>query len=177
MNSKQQVLSMAIVAAAVFSIGMSATLVNTAYAEQKFTATLSGDQEVPPVTSSGKGWAWIKPMEESAWFKVNVTGLDKVTGAHIHEAKSGENGDVVVTLFKADSPTGPKDGTLAEGNFTASDLEGSMKGKTLSDLVTAMKNGETYVNVHTEANPKGEIRGQLSMGNDGMEMSNSTMMK
>lgn len=178
MNSKIHLLSTLILIGAVFSIGMSATLYNAGYAEeQKFTAKLSGDQEVPPVTTSGKGWAWVNPMEESVWFKVNVTGLDKVTAAHIHSAKSGENGDVVVTLFKSDSPTGPKDGALAEGNFTATDLEGPMKGKTLSDLVTAMKNGETYVNVHTEANPKGEIRGQLAMGNDDMAMSNSTMMK
>ena len=132
----------------------------------KIHSKLSGDQEVPPVTSSAKGWAWVTPGEESGWFKVNVTGIDKVTAAHIHNAKSGENGDVVVTLFKSESPTGPKDGILVEGNFTASNLEGPMKGKELSDLATAMKNGETYVNVHTEANPKGEIRGQLEMGND-----------
>ncbi|MBC8156651.1 CHRD domain-containing protein [Armatimonadetes bacterium] len=169
MNQTIYLLSAVVLVAAVFSIGMSATLVNMGYAqaqEQKFTAKLSGDQEVPPVTSSAKGWAWVTPGEESGWFKVNVTGIDKVTAAHIHNAKSGENGDVVVTLFKSESPTGPKDGILVEGNFTASDLEGPMKGKELSDLATAMKNGETYVNVHTEANPKGEIRGQLEMGND-----------
>lgn len=165
MNSKIHLLSTLILVGAVFSIGMSATLYNMGYAqEQKFTATLGGDQEVPPVTTSAKGWAWVNPMEESVWFKVNVTELDKITAAHIHNAKSGGNGDVVATLFKSDSPTGPKDGILAEGNFTATDLEGPMKGKALSDLVTAMKNGETYVNVHTEANPNGEIRGHLEMG-------------
>lgn len=163
---------------AVISIGMTATVNNMVHAEeQKFAATLSGDQEVPAVTSSAKGWAWVNPSEESVWFKVNVTGIDKVTGAHIHHAKSGENGDVVVGLFKSDSPTGPKDDTLAEGNFTAADLVGPLKGKILSDLVTAMKNGETYVNVHTEANPNGEIRGQLEMANDDMKMSDSSMME
>jgi hypothetical protein len=153
-------------AVAVFSIGMTTTLLNAVYAqEQKFTASLSGDQEVPPVTSAAKGWAWVNPMGESAWYKVNVTGIDKVTMAHIHSAKIGENGDVVVILFRADTPSAPMDGTLAEGNFTAADLQGPLAGKTLSDLVTAMQNGETYVNVHTEANPNGEIRGQLSMAN------------
>lgn len=178
MKPNINLLSAVVLIGAVFSIGMSAAMVSMVHAEkQKFTATLSGEQEVPPVTTSAKGWAWVNPMEESGWFKVNVTGIDKVTAAHIHNAKSGENGDVVVTLFKSDSPTGPKDGILAEGNFTAADLEGSMKGKALSDLVTAMKNGETYVNVHTEANPNGEIRGQLEMGNDTMKMSDSSMMK
>jgi hypothetical protein len=37
-----------------------------------------------------------------------------------------------------------------------------MTGKQLTDLATAMSNGETYVNVHTEQNPDGEIRGQIS---------------
>ncbi len=178
MNSSIRILSAVILVGAVLSIGMSAILVNAGHAEeQKFTAKLTGDQEVPPVTSSAEGWAWVSPMEESVWYKINVTGIDKVTAAHIHHAKSGENGEVVVTLFKADSPTGPKDDTLAEGNFTASDLEGPLKGKALSDLADAMKNGETYVNVHTEANKNGEIRGQLAMGDEAMTMSNSTMMK
>jgi CHRD domain len=41
-------------------------------------------------------------------------------------------------------------------------LEGPLAGKQLSDLITMINNGDAYVNVHTEANPKGEIRGQLS---------------
>lgn len=177
MNSNIRLLSALVLMGAVISIGMTATVNNMVHAEeQKFAATLSGDQEVPAVTSSAEGWAWVNPSEESVWFKVNVTGIDKVTGAHIHHAKSGVNGEVVVALFKSDSPTGPKDGILAEGNFTAADLVGPLKGKALSDLATEMKNGMTYVNVHTEANPNGEIRGQLEMANDDMKMSDSSMM-
>jgi hypothetical protein len=48
------------------------------------------------------------------------------------------------------------------GSITADKLEGPMAGKQLSDLTTAMSNGETYVNIHTEQNPNGEIRGQIS---------------
>ena len=40
-------------------------------------------------------------------------------------------------------------------------LEGPMKGKQSSDLATAMSNGSTYVNVHTEQHPNCEIRGQI----------------
>ena len=36
-----------------------------------------------------------------------------------------------------------------------------MQGKPMSDLIAAMNNGSTYINVHTEQNPEGEIRGQL----------------
>ncbi len=157
--------------AAVFSIGMTTTLLNAAYAqEQKFTASLSGSQEVPPNTSTAKGWAWFKPMGDNVWYKVNVTGIDKVTMAHIHGAKAGENGDPIAML----QISGTTNDTLAQGNITSSDLMGSLAGKSISDLVSKMQSGETYVNVHTDANPNGEIRGQISIANATM-MSNSTM--
>jgi len=52
---------------------------------------------------------------------------------------------------------------LASGNITADMLEESMACKQIANLTTAMKNGETYVNVHTQQNPSGEIRGQIIM--------------
>ncbi|HEX9317492.1 MAG TPA: CHRD domain-containing protein, partial [Nitrososphaeraceae archaeon] len=98
--------------------------------------------------------------------------IDKVTMAHIHNAKAGENGDPVAMLQIAKSG-GP---TLAEGNITASDLMGSLAGKSISDLVAKMQSGETYVNVHTDANPNGEIRGQIEMANATTMASNSSMI-
>lgn len=133
--------------------------------EQKFTAKLSGKEEVPPNDSAAAGWAWIKPMNDTVGYQVNVTDIDKVKAAHIHSGKTGENGPVVVALFTSDTPTEVKNGSLAQGNFTATDLEGPMEGKALTDLVTAMTSGETYVNVHSEDFPDGEIRGQLMMTN------------
>ena len=50
-------------------------------------------------------------------------------------------------------------GKLASGNITADMLDESMAGKQIANLTTAMKNSETYVNVHTQQNPSGEIRG------------------
>lgn len=44
-----------------------------------------------------------------------------------------------------------------------------MAGKQLTDLTTAMSIGETYVNVHSEQNPDGGIRGQI-MGSSGSAM-------
>lgn len=81
-----------------------------------------------------------------------------MTQGHIHSAAEGENGPIVVTLFNFDSPQSE---VLQNSNFTASNLEGPMQGKTMSDLIAAMQNGTTYVNVHTEQNPEGEIREQL----------------
>ena len=157
--------------AIVISVGAVSILAISVYAqEQKFSASLSGSQEVPPNTSTAKGWAWLKPMGDTVWYKVNATGIDKVTMAHIHNAKTGENGDPIAMLQIAKS-SGP---TLAQGNITGSDLMGSLAGKSIADLVAKMQSGETYVNVHTDANPNGEIRGQIEMANATM-MSNSTM--
>src|SRR5687768_3674994 len=128
--------------------------------EQKFIAELSGKEEVPPNESPSSGFAWLKITNDEIRFEVNVTDMDKVNAAHIHLAEAGKNGPVVLTLFMG-GPTEQVNGTIGEANVTASNLEGPMKGKDVTDLVTAMKNGATYVNVHTTDFPNGEIRGQL----------------
>jgi hypothetical protein len=96
---------------------------------------------------------------ESAEYSVNATNIQGVTAGHIHSGKQGENGPIVVTLFKNESPTNEVSET---GSITADKLERPMAGKQLTDLVTAMNNGTTYVNIHTEQNPNGGIRGQIT---------------
>lgn len=128
--------------------------------EQKFTAKLSGKEEVPPNESPSTGLAWVKITDDQLGYEVNVTDMDKVNAAHIHLGEAGKNGPVILTLFQG-GPTEQVNGTVGEANVTASNLDGPMKGKAITDLVTAMKNGTTYVNVHTTDFPNGEIRGQL----------------
>ena len=89
--------------------------------------------------------------------------MDKVTMAHIHQGKVGENGPPVVWLFNSSSnPSGPMNGMLSQGKITSNDLVGPLKGKQMSDLVKLINDGQAYANVHTQPNPKGEIRGQIS---------------
>jgi hypothetical protein len=64
----------------------------------------------------------------------------------------------VVTLFKYDSP---RNEVLETGTITADKLEGPMMGKQLSDPALAGAHGTLYINIHTEQNPNGEIRGQI----------------
>jgi hypothetical protein len=163
--------SLTILMAVILSICAASILGTSIYAqEQKFTASLSGSQEVPPNAATAKGWAWFKPMGDTVSYKVNATGISGVSMAHIHNAKAGENGDPVAML-QIKEANGP---IIAEGNITSSDLMGSLAGKSISDLVAKIQSGETYVNVHTGANPNGEIRGQLEMANSTVA-SNSTM--
>jgi hypothetical protein len=131
-----------------------------------FNVQLSGSEEVPPVDTQATGSAEFKaPHFDNIGYSVNVSNIDKVTAAHIHSGKTGENGPIVVTLFKTESPSSESmNGILTSGNITNADLEGPMAGKTLIDLNKAMELGETYVNVHTEEHPNGEIRGQIKGG-------------
>jgi hypothetical protein len=89
-----------------------------------------------------------------------VTGVSNVTSISINSGNVGENGPVIVTLFEPNATADFSNDVQAEGTITSADLEGPMQGKEISDLVSAMGSGVTYVNVLTQANPEGEIRGQ-----------------
>lgn len=132
--------------------------------QQKFTAKMTGSEEVPPKNTKATGTAEFNVSADGKTlnYKVSVNGISSVTMAHIHSGKKGINGPVVVTLFHSTNPTGPMSGVLSQGNATSSNLEGPLKGKQMSDLVNLIKSGGAYANVHTTQNPKGEIRGQIS---------------
>jgi hypothetical protein len=78
-----------------------------------------------------------------------------VTAAHIHVGDAGENGPVVTLLFGPGDTT--KNGTLAEGTITA----GNLVAGSMADLADVLRGGFAYVNVHSTANPSGEVRGQV----------------
>lgn len=150
----------AVFTVALASIGITTNdLTRSAFAQdQKFTATLSGQDEVPPTNSQATGMAEFTVIGDSVGYTVNASNMQGVTAGHIHSGKQGENGPVVVTLFKNESPSNEVSET---GSITPDKLEGPMAGKQLTDLASAMSNGDTYVNIHTEQNPNGDIRGQL----------------
>ena len=132
------------------------------FANHEFAANLTGQQEVPPVDTQGVGEAIfvpIQPGNETIDFYVNATGIQAVTQAHIHSGSPGENGPIVVTLFTL-NPV--QNGVSINGSIAANNLEGPMQGKTVAELIDAIKSNTTYVNVHTEENPEGELRGQLA---------------
>jgi hypothetical protein len=155
--------ALAIIAVTVFMGMMSAVgqQVNQPQELQPFTSQMSGTEEVPPVDTTATGTAEFNLGTNGIDYQVSVSGISGVTAAHIYSGNVGENGPVIVTLFKSDTPSNQTNGVLVKGTITAADLEGPMQGKQISDLVSVMSSGGTYVNVHTEANPNGEIRGQI----------------
>ena len=107
--------------------------------------TLSGNQEIPPVTTSGSGTGTFNVGEDkSVSGKVTVSGL-AVTVAHIHEAPAGSNGPIIIPLTKTSDtvwviPAGAK---LTDAQYAS------------------YKAGNLYYNLHSEAHRSGEIRGQI----------------
>jgi hypothetical protein len=128
---------------------------------------LSGDEEVPARDTDAQGQAifQINGDGTAITYKLNVANIENVTQAHIHLGPAGSNGGIVVWLYPSAPPSqlipGRTQGTLGEGEITAASLVGSLTGKPLSDLLAAMHDGRTYVNVHTLQFPPGEIRGQI----------------
>lgn len=106
---------------------------------------LAGDQEAPPVKSAGSGGGTITIGDDkSVSGSVTTKGIS-ATAAHIHEAPPGKNGPVIIPLTK-------------EGDDTWK----VQAGAKLSDAqFKSFESGNLYVNVHTTANPGGELRGQL----------------
>ena len=132
---------------ATLALGITVALAGPAFAE-KMKATLDGKAEVPPTTSAGKGTADIDydAATKKVTWKVTYSGLSgPATAGHFHgPAEAGKNAGVAVAI----------------PNIASSPVEGSA---TLTDAQAAdLMAGKYYVNIHTAANPAGEIRGQVT---------------
>jgi hypothetical protein len=154
-------------ASAATKTGGAAGTTTSSMGQQTFRATLSGNEEVPPINTQATGSATftVTTDENGMSYRIHVINIDKVTMAHIHSGKIGQNGPVVVTLFQSKATTSSpiKNGILSQGTITSANLEGPLKGKQISDLVKLINDGNAYANVYTKQNPKGEIRGQISL--------------
>jgi hypothetical protein len=114
----------------------------------KISTTLSTEQETPAVEGAGTGNASIEIGKKSGAISgsLTVSGLTgDVSAAHIHSGVAGKNGAVIFALKVGENNTLTiPDGTVLD-----------------ADQLAAMLAGKTYFNVHTTANPSGEIRGQI----------------
>ena len=140
-----------------------------------FRAVLSGADEVPSNDSLGRGFAsfQLSPDGTELDYRLVVANINNVIAAHIHVAPPDVNGPVVAFLFGPAAPgEGRVNGVIAQGTITAANLTGPLAGQSLSELISAIEDGETYVNVHTSDGdptttggpgdlPGGEIRGQI----------------
>jgi hypothetical protein len=114
-------------------------------------AYLDVAQESPePMGADGNGLAIVglNYTLDTLFYEVQVEGLTgAITGAHFHDGAVGTNGGVLIGI------TDDVDGNRISGHFTGEGLNNENIQKFLS--------GGIYINVHTEMNPAGEIRGQV----------------
>jgi hypothetical protein len=126
---------------------------------QTLSADLTGAAERPtPVTTNATGDAEFvistSGTTTTITYTVTVSGLSgPITAAHIHgPANASVAANVIVPLSAV---TGS--GTSFTGSFTTT----GNSTIDMATLVTHMLAGNTYINIHTAANPNGEIRGQI----------------
>lgn len=102
---------------------------------------------------------------EEIEFMLIVANIQNITMAHIHFDNGAPVGPIVVWLYPRTPPLkeipGRFDGILMKGTIRPSDFVGLLEGKTISDLVQKMEEGNAYVVVHTAQHPPGEIRGWI----------------
>jgi hypothetical protein len=117
-----------------------------------FNASLNGSQETPPTTSnaSGTAYAWLDSNLTTLTYRLTYANLSApFSGSHFHLGAFGVAGGVIEAI------TPNFIGTTAAGTW--SNLPDSM--------VVHFIKGDIYLNVHSTANPGGEIRGQVWMNN------------
>jgi len=142
---RQRIRSLVLAAAATLFIALGWTI-SMAASAQGLKVNLSGDQQVPPVSTSasGNGTITVSP-DKSVSGSITISGMD-ATAAHIHEGAAGKTGPVIIPLSKGSDDTWsvPAGAKLTDAQYK-------------SYLA-----GDLYVNVHSAAHKGGEIRAQLS---------------
>lgn len=120
----------------------------------EYVAVMDSEQEVPPtdVDASGIAFVWPTGVDGAVCYQAETVGLSgSIAAAHVHQAPFGVDGDVVIDMSLAGTEL--PDSTHQLGCTTGVSQE------ILDGIATDP--GGYYVNIHTEANPGGEIRGQL----------------
>ncbi|HEY5218370.1 MAG TPA: CHRD domain-containing protein [Gemmatimonadaceae bacterium] len=127
-----------------------------AAASVTYVANMNGASETPATTSKGTGTATFVLSGTRLRYTITVADLTgPATMAHIHIGAVGVAGPPAYT-FKIKNIVS---GTLAKGSIDLTKEVG--KGVSGDSLKALIANGNAYVNVHTKANPGGEIRGQV----------------
>lgn len=114
-----------------------------------YLVSMSGRQENPAVTTAatGSGVVSINAAGTQALVTMNWAGLSgNATAGHVHSGRSGVNGPIVCNL----SPPAAATGSVTDFLCTFSPAQ-----------ITSLRQGQFYLNVHTAANPGGEVRGQI----------------
>jgi hypothetical protein len=138
--------------------------------KQTLVAVLSGGSEAPTVVNTGahgKAVITIDPASGEVTWVIDVFNFPSgLTASHIHVGAAGTAGPVVIDFApQIIGVSGPFQLSGSTKAFTARPAQGI---RSMDEMMIAIAAGNAYVNVHSQANPGGEIRGQLcpAKGND-----------
>ena len=140
-----------------------------------FQTSLTGYEEVPALSTAGGGTfkAALSRSSDEIRYELRFGDLESAaTQSHIHFEQRTNNGPIVVFLCSnlPNPPAGtqacPAEGGTIRGTITPADVGAGAAAAGIAagefdELVSAMRSGAAYVNVHTVNRPGGEIRGQL----------------
>ena len=132
----------------------------------QFMATMTGAQENPPVQTEASAVAnFTVNLDGTLSYEVRATGpIENATQAHIHLGAPPRNGPVVAFLmpFNAAGVDFAPGDLIARGVITdANVIARPFFTPSVSNLVARMRQGRAYANLHTQANPPGEVRGHI----------------
>ena len=100
-----------------------ATAITQSYAQnEKYRARLDGDNEIPPVNTTGEGVINFKTKDGTISWKMNITGITDSTGVQILQGKNDTNGEAIVDLLKTSKHSDTPLGMIMRGNITDSIL-------------------------------------------------------
>jgi hypothetical protein len=140
----------------------------------RFSAKLVGFEETPSESTPGRGTFRARIVNgDTIHYKLHYQGFESGEGntlfSHIHFGQPGVAGGVAAFLCGGGNKPActPTEGTF-EGDIVASDIVGpagqGIDPGQMDEVITAMRKGFTYANVHTTLNPAGLIRGQIHKG-------------
>jgi len=152
---------------------VAAVLATPTYASTEvFSAHLLGDNEVPPINSTGSATFHMENADGVITFSLTFSGLSSnLTVSHLHFAPTRVAGGVMIFLCGGGNQpncpaatSGTITGTIVAANVTGPTTQGIDPGD-LTSALEAVGDGASYANIHTTKFPGGEIRGQVRRGN------------
>lgn len=139
----------------------SAMMADEAPAMSMLISSLSGAAERPdPVGTKAQAEATYMVYPDSIGYVINALDLVGATAVHIHRGGAEETGPVMATLYSNSEGADFANGTIAMGTITRETALAD--GVTFDELREVVQSGAAYTNVHTKANPKGELRAQTT---------------
>jgi CHRD domain len=138
---------------------------------ERFSASLAGENEVPPINSAGTGAFDMTIRPATITFSLTFSGLSSsLTVSHLHFAPSKVAGGVMIFLCGGGNQpacpaatSGTITGTITAANVTGPGGQGITAGD-LDSALEAVRSDLSYANMHTTMFPGGEIRGQVQRG-------------